>query len=99
LKPAIDEFKQMAALSKVLPWEKLDVIPGEIIDRLLYSYAKTQGITTASYRGPGPNASSYERERAKRVYDIYAATKVFPSLAKQTIRLYLTATSKEGFFD
>jgi len=94
-----DEFKQMMALSKVLPWEKADVIPGEIMDRILYSYAHAQGMTSASYKGPGPNASSYERQRAKRVYDIYAATKSFPTIAEKAIRLYLTATSKDKEID
>jgi DNA-binding beta-propeller fold protein YncE len=90
-----DELKQMMALSKTLPWNKADSIPGEITDRILYAYAKSQGLNTANYKGPGPNASAYERQRANRVYDIYASTKSMPFIAEKAIRLYLTATAKD----
>ena len=85
----------MMDLSKRLPWNKVDVIPGEITDRLLYQYAKSKGMKQVNYTGPGPHASPYERQRAKRVMEIYNATKNYPDLSRRLISFYLTNTAKD----
>ncbi len=86
-----------ADLSSKLPWDRADLIPAEISDRLLYAYAKStmKGYEKVGYHGPGPNSSASELARARRVEQIYQATKGYPELSRKAIRYYLAATAND----
>jgi hypothetical protein len=55
------EHAAMASLSRALPWSRLDAVPQEIQDRILW--AAVHGTRVPAPR-PGPNASALEHNRA-----------------------------------
>jgi len=59
-----------AQISRALPWNRLDAVPQEISDKILW--AAVHG-TSVPAPPPGPNASAAEHERAVRVASLLAA--------------------------
>lgn len=74
------------ALSAALPWDKLDAIPQELSDRLVWQ--RLYGAT-AKPPPPGPNASRSERERAAKAMVIYDKYRSRPRLARMELAQYL----------
>jgi hypothetical protein len=60
-----------AALSNRLPWNRLDAVPQEISDQILWSTVHG----TASTPPPGPNASPDEHDRAVAVRALLRANR------------------------
>jgi YVTN family beta-propeller protein len=66
--PATPVAGSIARLSDALPYERQDVVPQTITDRILWQsvYGSTRPTP-----GPGPNASALEIERANEVMEVY----------------------------
>jgi hypothetical protein len=62
----------VARVSRALPWNRLDAVPQEISDRVLW--AAIHGSTSPPPR-PGPNASPAEHARAVLVWSALMAHK------------------------
>lgn len=91
----VTQNSTMAAMSSLLPWDKTDVIPAEISDRLLYSYAREVKGLPVQFRAAGPNKSAYEHNRAENAMAIFKTLRNYPSLAKKALRYYLVASRKD----
>ena len=63
------EHAAAASLSRKLPWNKIDAIPEEIQDPILW-WAEHGPRSTPP--PPGPNASPYERSRAATAWSMIA---------------------------
>jgi hypothetical protein len=74
----------LAALSKTLPWDKVDVVPQRLADRIIWKSVYGAGSTPPP---PGPNASPVERARAIGALRQYRAGK--------SVRRWLLAHSEE----
>jgi YVTN family beta-propeller protein len=70
-----------AKLSAALPWNRLDAVPQEISDKVLW--AAVHGASSPP-PPPGPNASPAERERAALVWSMLAAHKDVKKLLAQS---------------
>lgn len=60
----------MARSSAALPWDRLDAVPQELSDRILWRAVHGAGSTSPA---PGPNASPVEHARAIAVRHALAA--------------------------
>jgi len=75
-------------LSAALPWDRLDAVPQELSDRLLWQRLYGEHATPPA---PGPNASRAEHERAAQAMLIYERYRNRPLAARRKLLRYLGA--------
>jgi hypothetical protein len=80
-------------LSAALPWDRLDAVPQELGDRLLWQRVHGE---RSSPPPPGPNASPGEHERAVRAMRVYERYRSRPQVARRRLLSYLGASSTDG---
>ncbi len=68
--PSTPTARSIARLSDALPYERQDVVPQPISDRIIWQsvYGDSRPVPQ-----PGPNASPLETERSQEVMDVYRA--------------------------